>query len=66
MFPYLSFIVNLYFNVVGHLVDRSMKPSDVAHSTPTDTLVLRLDETYFRRVWMSLLGTSRYEVRLAH
>jgi len=32
MFPYLSFICQIFFNVVDHLVGRSMIPSVVAHS----------------------------------
>ena len=37
MFFYFSFIDDLSFNVVDHLVGRSMMPSDVAHSNLAGT-----------------------------
>ena len=37
MLPYLSFIFDLLFSVVNHLVGQSMIPSDVTHSTSTGT-----------------------------
>ena len=48
MFPYLSFIVNLFFNVVDHPVGRSIMSSDVAHSTPTNSYRFELRRSFKR------------------
>jgi len=73
MFPYLSFIVNLFFDVVDHLVDRSMSLRDMTHSTLTSTITnlsakvkrdnsccLRFNRVYLTQLLSNCCGLISY------